>query len=342
MSLTDKEKQFIKEEINSVIQAQQEVSNVVQAKLEYKAEVTELLAKQQEALAKHHEMMAKEQKALHELELYKWAVRAFLLIILGGSIWTVLRYKQIIDAQVAQRMINSDRLNLAIQLAGSGQWRESLSELDDIWADLKKSPSSVDPKYKSFFCRNVLWVVSQTEERLADGSWVGAKEWKELNEDADFQREFTTTGRWDNDEVVNSNLAFASLKFDKSPQSLSTARNYLQKSLAASHPPQKQAPHLFALAMIDLLENKSDGALEKLKRADSLDPSNYSLSEYKKYKNSFLNSTEFQIWQGLASESGGNFEKSYLTLIDNIAAFPTPATKRKHPQTAHQSKAVSK
>ena len=303
-----------------------------QARLEYKAEVAELLTKQQEALTKlqealtkHQEMVAKQQQSLHELDLYKWGIRAFLVLVLGGSIWTILKYKDVIDTQIAARMLKSDKLNLAIYLANSGQWRESLAQLDEIWPDIGRSSQHIDPEYRSFFFRNVLWVISQAEETLPDGSWVGEAEWKQLNQNGDFQREFVTTGRWDADEEINNHFAFCILKFDGSSQALRTASSYLQKSLDSAHPAMRKAPHLFALAMVDLIEQRTDDALKKLQEASELDPSNYELSDFNKYRKSFMNSTEFKIWQGVAKRVGSpDFERAYLNLCDRISSLNSP------------------
>ena len=319
MSLTDFDKALIRAEVLEVVKEQGALSALSSASLQYKAETFEAISKQLETITKGQDLLAKQETSLRELEVYKWVIRGILLVVLGGSVWTVLKYKEVIDTQIAARMVKSDRLNLAVFLANSGQWRESLSVLDDVWADLKKSSSSVDPEYRSFFYRNVLWVVSQAEERLPDGTWVGELEWKQLNQEPDFQREFVTTGRWDDDEAINNNFAFCHLKFGKDQDSLAVARRYFEKALQTSSPIQRRAPHLFAIAMVDIIEDQPTDATKRLQEAAEVDPGSYNLSDLKKYRNSFLNSTEFQIWVDVARRlKGEDFQQRYMNFLSTL------------------------
>jgi tetratricopeptide (TPR) repeat protein len=323
LPLSDEDKDNIKVVVKEAISGQQPASaasDLEKTKLQYKADINELLAKNQE-------LVGKMQESLHELQLYKWAIRGIILLVLGGSVLTILKYKEVIDAQIMVRMAKSDRLNLAIQLGSQGQWREALMTLDEIWVDIRKSPDAVNSQYKSFFFRNFLWVISQTEERRPDGSFVGAEEWKQLNADPDFRAEFITSPRWDNDPAINDNLAFAFLKFEGST---TVARKYFQVALNSSHPDIRKAPNYFALAMVDLIDNEPEKAIAGFQQAGRLDPSSYSIEDAGKYANSFMNSTEFTIWEAVAEQKGQkNFRALYADVANRLSTANGAAAHRK-------------
>jgi tetratricopeptide (TPR) repeat protein len=245
---------------------------------------------------------------------------------LGGSILGILKYQDYLDSRidnkVAARAIKTDRLSLAASQAYSGQWRRSLQLLDEIWRD--PGFSSLDPNFKSFLFLNYVWVLGQVEGILPDGSWVGTPEWKRLNEDPDFVREFITGNSWEHDSDLNNSLGFCTLKFSSSNDLLRIARTYFQRAANDATPEQNKAPNIFALAMIDLIEDNKKSAAENMHKAEELYPEDYLISDRITYRNTFVNSTEFQIWVGVTQRvKNKDFAKLYDQFLKDVSGSGT-------------------
>lgn len=268
-------------------------------------------------------LMTEQQRTLRELNIYKWAIRFVFVMVLGGSILGAATYLDYmdrrVDRRIAERAIKTDRLILAVTYGYSYQWRRSLLSLDKILQD--PTFSDLDPDFKSALFINYLWVLGQIEDQQADGSWVGDAEWKRLNSDRDFVSEFITGSAWEHDSDVNNSLGFCTLKYSSEDSLLTTARNYFQKAVEDAKPEQKKAPHLFGLAMIDLIEGDQKAAIAKLRRAEELEPSEYRIEDLFIYRNSFMNRAEFKVWEGVARRvKGENFGGLYEQLLKTASA----------------------
>lgn len=268
-------------------------------------------------------LMTEQQRTLRELNIYKWAIRFLFVIVLGGSILGAAKYLEYmdrrVDRRIAERAIKTDRLTLAVTYGYSNQWRRSLLSLDKILLD--PTFSDLDPDFKSALFINYLWVLGQLDDQQADGSWVGDAEWKRLNSDRDFVSEFITGSAWEHDSDVNSSLGFCTLKYSSEDSLLKTARNYFQKAVEDAEPEQKKAPHLFGLAMIALIEGDQKAAIDKLRKAEELEPSEYRIEDLFIYRNSFMNRAEFKVWEGVARRvKGENFGGLYEQLLKTASA----------------------
>lgn len=158
-------------------------------------------------------------------------------------------------------------------------------------------------------------MLGQIEDVRPDGSWVGTPEWKRLNDDPDFVREFITGNSWEHDSDLNNSLAFCTLKFSNSSNVLQIARTYFQRAAADARPEQFKAPSIFAIAMIDLIEGDEKGAAANMRKAEELYPEDYLISDRVTYKNTFVNSTEFKIWAGVSQRVKG---KDFVKLYDEF------------------------
>lgn len=308
MRLPENVKLLIDQQIEK---SQKEQLNALQvAKLGLENEVLKL-ADQVKAL------ISKQQKTLTELNIYKWVIRVLSVLLLGGSILGLMTYQDYldrrIDSRIAERVIKTDRLGLAVSKAYSGQWRGALQLLDKIWGD--PTSSDLDPDFRSFLFVNYLWVLGQIQDVQPDGSWVGTAEWKRLNEDPHFLAEFITGNTWEHDADVNNSLGFCTLKFSNSNDLLQIARTYFQRAADDATPEQFKAPSIFALAMIDLIEGDAKAAADKMRKAEELYPEDYRISDRVTYRNTFVNSTEFQIWAGVSQRVKG---KDFVKLYDKF------------------------
>jgi tetratricopeptide (TPR) repeat protein len=281
-------------------------------------------------LTKELETLIKDyRKTLNELNVYRWVVR-FLLAALGiGTIWALWGVPEYVDKKISDRITKTDRLAVAVGLANSSRWRDSLGVLVEQWDDFKTPGFKPTDTFKKFLFSYLLFVLGQVESTEADGSWVGQELWTRLNNDPDYQR-FKAAGEWDRDMDTNNGLGFCTLKFDKSDTALRTARKYFETARDLANPLQRRAPNLFALAMIDLIERKPELAEKKLREAEQLDPNNYKIADMIPYKNTFINSTEFKIWEQIARRfKAGEFLSLYNDFLNGLLGEKTNGKARK-------------
>lgn len=312
MSLTEETKLFVKQQVEL---HEDDLNKLHIAMLAHQNELLELKGQVKD-------LIQEQEKSLRELLGYKRVLRFLFAVLLGGSIlgfgvyWNYMNTRM--DREIAARAIKTDRVTLAISSAYSGEWRRALQLLDKVWAPNMNS-SEFDPDFRSFLFVNYVWILGQIQENQPDGSWVGAAQWRRLNDDPAFQQEFITGSAWEHDSDMNNSLGFCTLKYSDSASLLPTARVYFQRSLDNAASEQKKAPSFFALAMIDLIEGDEKAAAEKLRQADELDPSNYLINDRIVYRNTFVNSTEFQIWAGVSKRvKGRDFLKAYDQLLANL------------------------
>jgi hypothetical protein len=306
MQLTEDAKALIQQEVNGYTKKYQDTLEALVK--EYQEEIRDLNTTKSEY-----------KNALMELNVDKWVIRFIFALVIGGTIWGLLKYQDVIDNRIALHVTKMDRLPTAISLGEIGNWRAALTHLDNIKDDFKKTEFKPTQEFKNAFYPTYLWVLSQVEATEPDGAWVGEDQWRRLNEEPDFIA-FKTSGQWESDEAVINYLAFCTLKYEKQNNVLQIARGYFQRAYSVAKPKQKKAPHLFALAMIDIIENKFPTAIERVKEAEDLNPFSYKRDDLWVYRNSFMNSTEFEIWeQACRKSNAGDFRQKYEEFVAQFA-----------------------
>jgi len=302
MQLTEDAKALIKGEVDGYTKKYQDTLEALVK--EYQRELDDLGKTKSEY-----------KNTLIELNVDKWVIRFIFALVIGGTIWGLVKYQDIIDNRIALHVTKMDRLPTAISLGEVGNWRGALTHLDSIKEDFKKTEFKPTQEFKNAFYPTYLWVLGQVEASEPDGTWVGQEQWKKLNEDPDYIA-LKTSGYWDYDEAMNNYWAFCTLKYVKADDVLQTARNYFQRAYNVAEPKQRKGPHLFALAMIDIIENKQPSAIERVKEAEELNPLGYKRDDMWVYRNTFINSTEFKIWEQVCRQvNAGDFKQKYEQFI---------------------------
>lgn len=256
---------------------------------------------------------------LSELDKYKWALRFIFVALLGGSIFGVMKAQDYIDNRIAHRVEKMDRLYFAVSLANTQQWRDSLVEFDVLWEDFKSTSFKPTNQYKSFYYLNLIWVLSNLEEYLPNGSIVGQPQWDRLQEDNDFIREFMTSNQWENSSTVNNNLGLCLLKYDKKDKTINSIKNYFQKSYDVAKTNIEKAANIHGLSVIDIIENKKNHATEKIREAAKLNPAVFNPDIYKTNLEYYFDSTEFKSWNKKANSLGKlNLRQEYASIFDEL------------------------
>jgi len=292
-----------------------------------------------EVVTKHIQM---QQGVLNELNVHKWGLRFFWVALFSGSLYGLYKFQPYIDERVRVRAspfesrltedaTRSQRLNLALAMANSGDWRDALTSIDEIYKDIKEGKMQADRSHKDIVYGNMVWIMSQLDVMEPSNTWMGQEEWNNLMSDQDFRINFLTAQWLEADDPTNVSLAICTLKFDQGSNAMESAQNYFRRAANHSDPEYKKAPRLFGLAMIDLINNDQDSALAKLRRAGEIDPTNYRASEFAKNFASYKNNTDYRIYNVAAQrrhiEFGPRLEALVSRVLKDVEVASSPASK---------------
>jgi hypothetical protein len=299
--------------------------------LKLKLQVAELATKQQEGLVKSEELQSKQRDLLRELTIYAWAGRAFVTILLGGTIVGAFTLPAFLRAYVNKRVEAAtnefEDLQLGLSLAWDNQSKIALFQLEDWVKNRKASGRPMSTDLRTFLLRVRLWLLAYLEEVTPDGNYVGLDHWQDLLRDPDFKRDFIENKKWVGDSRLAEFLGFCYLKYDSSPNFITAAEDYFKSAAySAEHNPDR-APYLTYLGMLDLVAGRQKAAVEKFLEASADDPVKYSAGDKIKNKNSFLSGSEFLVWSRTAKRLGvPAFDKVYVSAMDDLEKSIPPTT----------------
>jgi hypothetical protein len=74
-------------------------------------------------------VLEKYKDVLREVEIYKWATRAFFTLVLGGSILGFFQLQNYLDERIAKGTSHLERLFIARSLTDGNQPKDALPEL---------------------------------------------------------------------------------------------------------------------------------------------------------------------------------------------------------------------
>ncbi|WP_289055953.1 hypothetical protein [Carboxylicivirga marina] len=267
------------------------------------------------------EKLEKAEKKFNRLINVLWGIAIFLGI---GSISGILAINEIIDSRVNKsvtKQINDfDKFQTAINLADHGEYFDALNQLKTTWNTISFKPTI---SLTDYYYRNLVWILGsievESENRILNTSSI----WNELKEDKKFTTYKSAVG---DDENFNYSYAMCILLYDNDSSFLTSARKKLQITLREERYIQR-ADYLFNLAMLDLVEGKTNDAKLKLQNAHNINPDIYHFDDYKKYINSFLNSQELVFWEYIYNkaielnivdvENKKTFKEIYVEFVEN-------------------------
>jgi hypothetical protein len=100
--------------------------------------------------------LEQEKTVLSEMNIYKWALRTFFVVVLGGSIYGVFQIQNYVDDRVARHVEKQDNLYSGAVFTATGNPRSALEKLDSFIMSVSND-SSANQRGSS---RNVSWDLS--------------------------------------------------------------------------------------------------------------------------------------------------------------------------------------
>jgi hypothetical protein len=124
-------------------------------------------------------------------------------------------------------------------------------------------------------------------------------------------------------------MFLCTLKFNKGMESLAQIINYLREADKNAASQQSHAPHLFELAMTNLVEGRTDEAHEQLTAASEYDQATLNPENMVNYLSTYKNQREFQMWRIYAGRMKrilgseiNDFDSQFTMLINKFPRKP--------------------
>lgn len=277
------------------------------------------------------ELFVKHEKALEQARVYRSAAAVLAVALSAGLTAILWKAEDYVDSRIAQRVVKSDRMALALNQAQFGRWRDALALLDELRRDSETGEAANDAQFRNFLFANLIWVLAGIEEIDPDGQWAGQRQYESLMQDRRFINEVLTAGDAGRDPGTSLSLALCTLKYDQSSLlAPARAERYLRHAAARLDRADQRADAHWNLSLLYLVRGNMSVAQTHLDSAASLHPVYYDHSDLRQYRNTFLNSPEFQMWSTIARRAGNErFGRDYIALIsrghDNGEDPPPPS-----------------
>ncbi|MFI4998905.1 MAG: hypothetical protein ACHQK9_03400 [Reyranellales bacterium] len=227
--------------------------------------------------------------ALREVQIYKWAARAFFALVLGGSIIGFLQLQGYLDDRITKNTSNLEHLFYAKSLSDGGQPREALPELLEFAriSSATALPDSVPsegsgnlfgdfakagPSIRQYFFLSLLDVISSIPTDAAEDASFGKVEWDQLLRNTRFRTDILNNPRWEDDERILNSLGHAFAKFAGDRTALLQVRPYFEKQRQYAQSRDYKATASFVLGVYSLGDGDIKAAAKSFREANAAKP----------------------------------------------------------------------
>ncbi|MFB2904714.1 hypothetical protein ACE1BH_07200 [Aeromonas jandaei] len=253
-----------------------------------------------------------------ETKLWLWFLRVFCVTLLAGSVWGTFNFKSYTDEIINERIKLLDYLPTATSYAQTEDWSRSIYLLDKIWEDVINKESIKSDEFKNKFLIDYLWVLASANSTDETFAKYLSKRWAKLSENSDFN---TLKMQYYNDEVISLNIMLSEVKYAFDKKHMPSHIHQLErlKKIASSNGRLfYEADISYILGMFYLISGDKKNALNNWIDASKLNPGEYLVSDFTKFKMSYYNHSYYSLFKKLASAYGiKNLESLHESTIIN-------------------------
>ncbi len=257
----------------------------------------------QDNFEKHLEIYLEMYNQKKEIRMWLISLRVgvtfFVSLTLAGSIWGYYLFPTYIDSVVSKRIEVLDKLPIAISYAEIGDFDMAAIVLDDMWENVIENGKVQNKDFIRQYLINYLWVISSAE--INDEYHIMSNRWKKLNSN----KNFISFKKNVNSDIVKRNITIGEIKYDfKKGNEANYLKGFNEMILKAFIDGDKflEADLLYQYAMFSLIFSREKIASEYLVRAHCLNPAEYHLSDWEKYKESYFNSPSYNLYEYVAKK----------------------------------------
>ncbi|WP_337076423.1 hypothetical protein [Aeromonas dhakensis] len=272
---------------------------------------------------KHLEIYLDMYRQQRKIRFWALSLRVLFLslipLLIGGSIYGYYLLPGLVDKVIGSRVEIVDRLPTAILYAESGDFEKAAILLDYMWKDVIEDEKIKNDEFKELYLKNYLWVISSVDIKKGRFDEAMSKRWAKLKSSKSFEK-LKSDAR---DDVIDSNVLISEMKFNFNKNDVMTYLSEMKDMVdraKISGDKFVEADLSYQYSILSLIFENNKDAVCYLLKAHYLNPSEYHLDDWSKYKNSYFNSPSYKIYEYFAREYGfSNLRQQHEELVKKTA-----------------------
>lgn len=259
------------------------------------------------------------QAVVREQKFWLNVIRVFAVLIAGGSIYGALNFGEILDNHISQRMSLLDQLPIAISNAETDRWEDALNILDGMWKPVIEEKKINDNGFVDNYLINYAWVLLSDPLNANDKKYNqhASRQWKRLVNQKRFKE---LENELSSDFSFQETLVLAGLKFAPNKKMVDKAFDVLSNLREFVYSDFQMADLSYNLAMIEILRGNEQEASEHFLMASNLNPDEYLVSDWNKYRASFTGDSDYLTYSYIANklgidDFGQRIERAFATAV---------------------------
>jgi tetratricopeptide (TPR) repeat protein len=285
-----------------------------EAKLELSDEAKRLLAEHFEQLSRKNE------ETLRELNVYRWALRTFFVVLFGGSILGFLKLQDYLDDRIQKRAEDLSGIIYGSAAQSSGDPRTAIEQYNPFLEKLETPVFRPSEPIRSIYYFKFIQALADDSQVDPHGEFLAKPAFFALLDSKTYKKDLIANQRrWNADPGIMNAWGRCLAKFEGSPDRVREAKDFFSKAADISDRPSEKASNFFAMAMMSLAEEDAKSARELFIRSMDASPKSHGIKEYiGTFKNDLEN--EYAIWERAARILGkpgisARYEQMMLSLI---------------------------
>jgi hypothetical protein len=286
-------------------------------------EAKELVAKHVAELSRANEAM------LRELNMYRWALRAFFVLLFGGSILGVLKLQDYLDDRIQKR---SEELSGIIYGSAAQSSGDPSAAVEQYAAFLEKLENPVfrpSETIRSIYYTRFLEALADDSQVDANGDFLVQPAYIALLESKTYRRDLIVNQRkWNNDPIILNAMARCLVKFEPTKEKLHAAMALFGRAASIADRPSDRASNHFAMAMMHLAAGDVVSARRFIEQMGEISPRTHGIKLYGGTLKGDLEN-EYQMWDRAARINGQpGIAERYETVMTSLIMKSAKAAPR--------------
>jgi hypothetical protein len=279
------------------------------------------------------ELSKANEATLKELRLYRWALRAFFVLLFGGSVLGILKLQDYLDDRIQKRWEDLGGIIYGSAAQSAGDPSSAVEQYIPFLEKLETPVLRPSQSIRSIYYYRFIQALADDNEVDAHGDFLAAPAFVALLASKTYGRDLVANQRrWNEDATLLNARARCSVKFESSVEALDGAKELFARASAIADKPSEKAGNEFGLAMMALAAGNAEQARNYFISAMDTSPRTHGIKEFAGLYKADME-TEYAIWDRAARIYGkpgiaGRYETLMKALIAERTMKNSPAAQR--------------
>jgi hypothetical protein len=282
--------------------------------------MSQLTTEVKQLIEKHvEEISKKNQEILRELNIYRWGLRTFFVLLFGGSILGFLKLQDYLDDRIQRRSEELSGIIYGSAAQSAGDPTAAIEQYVPFLENLENPVFRPSESIRSIYYSRFLQALADDLQINASGDFLVSPAYAALLESKTYKRDLIANLRkWNQDSFMLNTWGRCLIKFEKSPEKINEAFDMFRRANALAEKPNEKAANYFALALLATASGNIIYAHQNLILANETSPVTHSAKNLTgSYKDDL--GGEYQLWDRASRIYGKpDFAGRYEALVKNV------------------------